>query len=71
MSLFVGEMTKGPETMAFVEEKNEAEEVEDVGESISGGKESEAKQKLRERAATERWNMILIFNFKNLLIIIF
>mgnify|MGYP003313198973 CR=1 FL=1 len=48
MSLFVGEMTKGPETMAFfidtsasadpVEEKNEAEEVEDVGESISGKK---------------------------------
>ena len=31
-------MTKGPETMAFVEEKNEAEEVEDVGESISGKK---------------------------------
>merc|ERR1719402_972574 len=57
-------MTKGPETMAFfidtsasadpVEEKNDVEDPQNVGESILGAKESEAKQKLRERAATER-----------------
>jgi len=59
-------MTKGPETMAFfidtnanasadpVEEKKEEEEAGDVGESVLGAKESEVKQKLRERAATEK-----------------
>jgi len=37
-----------------VEEKNDVEEPQNVGETILGAKESEAKQKIRERAATER-----------------